>query len=142
MRLAVVFGTVLALALASTSSGARLDTVTFHASLRGSAEVPKGDPDGGGTAVVTIRGPKVCWNLRPTGIGTPIAAHIHKGKAGVAGPVAFPFGKTYTARGCATTTLELATSLEDRLQTNAAAYYVNIHTRAYKGGAVRGQLRR
>jgi hypothetical protein len=142
MRRTLGIAIVCGLVVSSASLGATGDTVTFHATLRGTSEVPKGDPEGRGSALVTIQGAKVCWNLRPTGIGTPIAAHIHKGAAGTAGPVAFPFGKTYKAKGCATTTLELATTLEDTLQKNPAGYYVNIHTRAYKAGAVRGQLRR
>jgi hypothetical protein len=141
-RLIAITVATVGLTLVSASTGGVTDTVTFHATLRGTSEVPKGDPDGRGSALVTFQGAKVCWNLRPTGIGTPIAAHIHKGAAGVAGPVVLPFGKSYKAKGCVTTTQELATALEDTLQKKPSAYYVNVHTRAYKAGAVRGQLRK
>jgi len=110
---------------------------SLHATLTGKAETPKGDPDGSGTAEVKISGTSVCWELKIARIGTPTAAHIHKGKAGVAGPVVVPFGKTFKAKGCTTATMAVAAAIKK----NPAAYYVNVHNAKYPVGAVRGQLR-
>src|SRR4051812_23696208 len=78
--LTVLVGSV-AVAAAFAKSGN-----SFHATLAGKAETPKGDPDGSGSAEVKINGTSVCWELKTARIGTPMAAHIHKGKPGVAGP--------------------------------------------------------
>ena len=110
---------------------------SLHATLTGKAETPKGDPDGAGTAEVKINGTSVCWELKTARIGAPMAAHIHKGKAGVAGPVVVPFGKTFKAKGCTTASMAIAAAIKK----NPAAYYVNVHNAKYPGGALRGQLR-
>ena len=107
-----------------------------HATLTGKAETPKGDPDGSGTAEVKITGTKVCWEIKASRVAKLVAAHIHKGKAGVAGPVVVPFGKTYQAKGCATTTAAIAAAI----MRSPGAYYVNVHNAKYPGGALRGQL--
>ena len=89
---------------------------SLHATLTGKAETPKGDPDGSGTAEVKISGTSVCWELKIARIGTPTAAHIHKGKAGVAGPVVVPFGKTFKAKGCTTATMAVVAAIKKTLR--------------------------
>ena len=110
---------------------------SLHATLSGKVEVPKGDLDGRGTAEIKITGAKVCWELKPAKIGTPTAAHIHKGGPGKAGPVVVPMGATYKSKGCTTATMTVAAAI----QRNPGRYYVNIHNAKYPAGAVRGQLR-
>ena len=100
--------------------------------------MPKGDPDGSGTAEIKITGTKVCWEIHTAKIGTIVAAHIHKGGPGVAGPVVVPFGTTFKAKGCVTSTAAVVAAI----QKNPAGYYVNVHNAKYPGGALRGQLRR
>ena len=44
---------------------------------------------------------KVCWEFKLAKIdGKPTQAHIHKGKAGVAGNVVVPLGASYKRQGC------------------------------------------
>lgn len=129
---AVVVAVVPATALAVSQKGNSL-----HAKLSGATEVPKGDPDGSGTAEVKITGTQVCWEIKIKGIGKPNAAHIHKGGPGKAGPVVVPFGKTYKAKGCAQAPAAVASAI----MRNPNAYYVNVHNGRYPGGALRGQLR-
>jgi len=119
-------------ALAASGKGNSL-----HATLRGAVEVPKGDPDGSGTAEVKITGTRVCWEFKLAKIATPTAAHIHKGRPGKAGPVVVPFGGAFKAKGCTTAPAAVARAI----LRNASAYYVNVHNARYPGGAVRGQLR-
>jgi hypothetical protein len=109
---------------------------SLHAALTGKAETPKGDPDGSGTAEVKITGTKVCWEIHVAKVGTIMAAHIHKGKPGVAGPVVVPFGAAFKSKGCTTG----SASLTAAILKNPSAYYVNVHNAKYPGGALRGQL--
>ena len=133
--LAVVGLALPALALA----GGQSMSPVISAKLKGSNETPKGDPDGKGLAVLHLNASKgtVCWSFKGvTGIATPNAAHIHKGKKGVAGPVVVPFGASYKASGCT----KASKSTIDAIESNPNAYYVNIHNAKYPAGALRGQL--
>jgi hypothetical protein len=75
---------------------------------------------------------------------TFIAGHIHQAPVAVAGGIVVPlFGSTTSARhikdfGVATP--NAGTTGADLCQ-NPSAYYVNYHTTAFTGGAIRGQLR-
>ena len=133
----VVMAVLAAAALAAGASAA-MQKGSLHATLLGKAETPKGDPDGSGTAEVKIAGTRVCWEIKTAKVATIVAAHIHKGKPGVAGPVVVPFGKTFKPKGCVTSTAAIVAAI----QRNPAAYYVNVHNAKYPGGALRGQLRR
>jgi hypothetical protein len=126
-----------ALVVAAGATAAAQKVGSLHATLLGSAETPKGDPDGRGTAEIKITGRRVCWEIHVSKVQTITAAHIHKGKAGVAGPVVVPFGTHYKSKGCTTTTAAIAAAI----QRNPAAYYVNVHNAKYPGGALRGKLR-
>ena len=134
-RSVVAVGVLAALVLVAAAVGA-VQKNSLHATLNGKVEVPKGDPDGRGTAEIKITGSKVCWELKTSKIATPKAAHIHKGRPGKAGPVVVPLGATYKAKGCATATMAVASAI----QRNPARYYVNVHNAKYPAGAVRGQL--
>jgi hypothetical protein len=140
MRLKYVgFALIVGLIVVGGAAGAlHKGGASLHATLSGKVEVPKGDPDGSGTAEVKINGTKVCWEIEVAKVGTITAAHIHKGGPGVAGPVVVPFGKTYKSGGCTTT----STSLAAAINKSPGAYYVNVHNAKYPGGAVRGQLHR
>ena len=132
----VVFVALVAALIPAVAIGA-LEKNSLHATLTGAAERPKGDADGRGTAEIKINGRQVCWEITVSKIGKPVAAHIHKGKAGVAGPVIVPLGEAYQAKGCVRTTPASANAIAAKPGT----YYVNVHNAKYPAGAVRGQLR-
>lgn len=122
---------------------AALAAKTQTVSMNGRSEIPRGDPDGRGTARITLdraRG-RVCFSIRLTKVGTVAAGHIHKGARGKAGPVVVTlFGKpTKQPKGCAR---GVSKSLIRDIERNPARYYVNVHNKRYPGGAVRGQLHR
>ena len=131
--------TALALPALALAAGQAMSPIA-SSKLKGSTEVPaKGDPDGTGLVVVTFSTTKgtACWKFKGvTKIGKATAAHIHKGRKGVAGPVTIPFGATYKASGCA----KAAKKVIEAIETNPNNYYVNIHNAKYPGGALRGQL--
>ena len=131
----LVVGLLIALVSAAGATAA-MQKDSLHATLTGKAETPKGDPDGSGTAEVKISGTQVCWEIHATKVGTLLAAHIHKGKPGVSGPVVVSFGKAFKSKGCTTASRSLIASI----LRSPSAYYVNVHNAKYPGGALRGQL--
>lgn len=136
-KFVVVGATIALISVASASGALQKGGNSLHATLSGKVEVPKGDSDGSGTAEVKITGTTVCWEIKASKVATLVAAHIHKGRAGVAGPVAVPFGKTYKSKGCVQAPLAVAAAIKK----NPSAYYVNVHNAKYPAGALRGQLR-
>ena len=127
---------VVAVVVPVVALGGARATTKLSATLSGAVEVPKGSPTGKGTASVTITGTKVCWKFVFSGIGKPLASHIHKAPKGKAGPVVVPFGSAFKASGCTTTSAALAKAITS----TPSAFYVNIHTAKYPAGALRGQL--
>jgi hypothetical protein len=128
---------VVALALLGASALAANKTITVK--MNGSQESPKGDPNGKGSATITLEPSKgkVCFKLTWSGIGTPSASHIHSGKKGVAGPVVVPlFGGAAKHSGC----VKASKSLIGKIAKSPSGYYVNVHNAKYPGGALRGQL--
>jgi hypothetical protein len=121
-------------ASAGTTAGTKLE-----ATLNGKAEgAPKKNK---GKAEVTLNAAtgKVCWDFRLAKIdGKPNQAHIHKGKAGVAGNVVVPFGASYKRQGCTSA----AKSLVKAILKSPGSYYVNVHNAKHPAGAMRGQLTR
>jgi CHRD domain len=125
------------------------------ARLRGANEVPPADPDGRGLAFVDTGRTRVCFAVAWANIGAPLFAHIHRGVAGVNGPVVVPFfdvpeatpggppaalpDTIAAAAGCIGG--QDAALLRD-IRRHPSAYYVNVHTGEFPGGAIRGQLRR
>src|SRR5918994_670654 len=101
LLLSFVLAALVALALTGAASAARLDVAdhggrSFSTELTGAEEVDPvtgavgvGDPDGSGTATITLNPgqEEVCFELTVADIDTPIGAHIHEGAVGTTGPV-------------------------------------------------------
>jgi hypothetical protein len=112
------------------------------ARLTGAKEFPgPGDPNGRGHVTITLkRGVgKVCADATWRRIGQPVAAHIHKGGPAVDGPVVIDLTSAVTGgHRC----VSAARPLIRRINAHPKRYYFNIHTGAFPGGAIRGQLHR
>lgn len=112
----------------------------FAANLSGANEVPAGDPDGVGTAHISINDAtnQVCAHLEVRNIGAVTAAHIHQGRAGVNGPpvITLDAPDDNDSDDCDT----VADSLVDQIRNTPGNFYVNVHTAEYPNGAVRGQI--
>ncbi len=102
------------------------------------------DPDGVGFAVITFDpgAGTITFTAYVQNISLPISAsHIHRGAAGVTGPVIIPFNQPFV-NGVSTGTLtSIAPSFFAEILANPPGYYFNIHNGDFPGGVVRGQLR-
>jgi hypothetical protein len=112
------------------------------ATLTGAKEVPgPGDPNGRGHVMITFKRAlgKVCANASWTRIGTPLAAHIHKGGPSVSGDVVVDLSSAVTGGAhCVSAPKPLIRKIVAHMK----RYYFNIHTGAFQAGAIRGQLHR
>lgn len=128
----------------ATRSRRAPQTRTYRAALRTKSAVPKPDAParaaGSFSATVRDKGTKatVRWTLTFRRLtGRAVAAHIHIGRPGVAGPVVLPLCgpcKTGT-KGRGTLTRAQARMLQ------RGRGYVNVHTARNAAGEIRGQLK-
>ncbi len=144
----LLFAALAALALAGAASAARIDVADqggrpFSTELTGAAEVPgPGDPDGSGTATITVNPgqEEVCWAIEAEGIELPATgAHIHEGAVDKFGDVVVhltPPDEDGFSSGCAEVSREVALDILK----NPEDYYVNVHNRPFPNGALSGQL--
>ena len=141
-RLGTVAGVVaLSLVLAtSVLAGGR----PLAATLSGANEVPgPGDPDGTGAARITLNQGRgtVCWSIHVENITLPAAAaHIHRGPAGVPGPVVVGLSAPDASGNSSGCLSGVDRALIKEIRKNPSQFYVNVHTSDFPAGAVRGQL--
>lgn len=133
---------------------------TFFAVLNGNSECNsvappagpacrKGDPDGFGSATVTIvTGTLLCVGVVVDNLVGATAVHIHSGATTVNGAIVVPIspplplplppggGNPGATSGC----VPAAAATVAAIRTNPQLFYVNVHNAAFPGGAVRGQL--
>jgi hypothetical protein len=101
-----------------------------------------GDPDGRGSFTAIVDGDQLCFGITVTNLDTPVAAHIHKARPNRNGDIVVPLtapspgGDPGASSGCVTVNTDLAAAILK----NPHKYYANVHTTAFPGGAVRGQL--
>jgi CHRD domain len=138
--LALVLGVVASLAVAGIVAAA---PTTLSATLAGVTEGSNpGDPDGSGSATVTLdpAAGTACWNMTASGIGPVLQSHIHTGAAGQSGGIAVNLdvdGFDGSTEGC---TSGVDASVLQGIIDNPAGFYVNLHTQEFQAGAIRGQL--
>jgi len=142
------------LVLSMAATVAASDARPLRTDLRGSNEVPPADPDGRGKATVRIDlgANELCFEVSFANAGTPNRGHIHRGAAGVNGPIevtffelvglpADPRNDTLERRSRISGCVEgVATALLEEIQANPSGFYVNLHNSRFPGGMIRGQL--
>ena len=107
--------------------------------LSGSQEVPPVTTDAKGTAAIKVAADKsVSGSVTTTGINS-VAAHIHQGASGRNGPVIVPLTKKSDNEWAVPAGAKLTDSQYDAYK--AGDLYVNVHSAAHKGGAIRAQLK-
>jgi hypothetical protein len=84
----------------------------------------------------------VTFEVNIDGLQNPAAAHIHIGDANTAGAVRVAFATSASAfsPGRLKGTIQAAAADADAIRANPAGWYVNVHTTAFPGGEIRGQL--
>ncbi len=117
-------------------------STTYTAELKGANEVGPGDRNASGTAEISFADElkRVCWDLNDlAGLAPITGAHIHRGAAGVDGPVVLAMSQATEGgwRGCSNDTAWVQRAFDEGLSN----YYVNVHTAEFPKGAIRGQLR-
>ncbi|NND74958.1 MAG: DUF11 domain-containing protein [Ilumatobacter sp.] len=110
------------------------------AELDAANEVPPAGSMGSGRAMVLadVASGELCFELRLLDLtGTVTGAHVHEAAAGVNGPVVVNLNwPTNGPSGC----VPAAAGVLADILADPAGYYVNVHTDAFPGGEVRGQL--
>jgi hypothetical protein len=117
-----------------------------RATLTGAKEVPgPGDPNGTGRARLKLypQKGKICYRVSWSRIQNPAAGHIHKGPAGVAGPVKVTlFDKVIEANDFYSACAKVPKFRVRAIKRAPKQWYVNLHNETYPDGAIRGQLHR
>jgi CHRD domain len=163
---AVAVALAAAAVVAVVARSAHADSVaSYVTNLNGAEETPPHATPASGEGTVTIDGDTISYELRVFNISNVIAAHIHIGAPGVAGPIVLtlitptplrgPFAGTLAARTITNPQLEgpLAGQPLSALAAQLAAgnAYLNVHTNDnvaptntgpgdFPGGEIRGQL--
>lgn len=111
--------------------------VTYVATLSGANEVPANASAASGTATLAFNtGTKMFTVIVNHTTVSPTAGHIHTGAAGTNGGVAFGFASPVSPISYTSPALTDAQILD----LEAGRYYVNLHTAAFPGGEIRGNL--
>ena len=126
-----------------TASAASGEVRMWSAELTGDQENPPTGSDATGIARFHLMNDgSIRWSLRTTGLDSVIASHIHAGIPGQNGPIIVPLfmGEPtgdLNIRGEITDSTEVAAVLA---LFEADSAYVNVHTIAFPGGEIRGQV--
>jgi len=102
-----------------------------------------GDPDGSAQGTLSIDSDtgRIVWGLYYEGIEAPTAMHIHRGAAGESGGVVVPLTvESKLGDGALTGTVTADLAAVQEILAAPEAFYLNIHTGDFRGGALRAQL--
>jgi len=122
--------------------------LTYAADLRGTNEVPANNSNAFGSSFITIDtiNNTLAWEVNTSGIVSPTLAHVHgQAAAGVNASVVINFATSagQIPGGRTKGSLSIASLPADTLAaliSNPSNFYVNVHSAAFPGGEIRGQL--
>jgi len=152
MKLALLLTPVALIGASALAAPVHESGKKVTASLSGANEVPPTTETATGTAVIWVNQGqrRICWDITTTGFSgadSITAAHIHQGQAGTNGGIVVFLAATLNAsnKGCTSivgggNNTPLSDGLYDSIRKSPQAFYVNVHTVEFPGGAIRGQL--
>ena len=136
-----VLAVVLMGVVGAGAQGGGQESKALFAVLTGAKEPEGGDPNGRGSFTAIVDGNRLCYGLTNRNIEDPAAAHIHRGRTGVAGDIVVPLEQPSSGDpGASSACARVARPLSRAILQNPNRYYVNVHTAGFPDGAIRGQL--
>jgi Cu/Zn superoxide dismutase len=116
---------------------------TFAGELRGTNEVPPNSSTAVGAYFLTFDSSNLTltWDVT-SNVTNPTLSHIHQQAAGMNGSVIISFATSASAftNGRTKGSIQLDAATFANILANPAGFYVNVHSMAFGGGEVRGQL--
>lgn len=124
---------------------------TYAAPLSGAREVPAVQTAATGSATFLRTGSSVTYTVSASGFTTPLTVgHVHIGAAGVIGSVIVPFTILGQSGTVASGSIDLSRAITQgnitisgdslRALFDNGNAYVNLHSAAFPGGEIRGQI--
>jgi hypothetical protein len=143
ITLASTAGVVVAGLLVNTGWSSGAVRTSFHstvsAKLSGQDETPPVSSHASGTVVIRLN-PKThqaCWTFSTKGLTGALTANVLRAAPGKTGPSVIRLGNLYAPKGCTAA----SSGVINGIGNNPSRYYVNIQTKGFLNGAIRGQLR-
>lgn len=107
--------------------------------LTGANEVPSNASAATGTGTIALDPKTLEFRVSVVTSGiTGVAAHVHTGAVGIAGPVSIPLAQSADGSWVTPAGTYLTTAQFQALQ--SGGLYLNVHSVAYPGGEIRGQI--
>ena len=98
------------------------------------------DMQASGSARLTVDGAAIRFHVRTSpDLGKVVATHLHRGAAGVNGPMAVELNPGFTGQ-VLDGSIPVEPDLGTRVIASPSQYYVKLHSLKFPGGAIRGQL--
>ena len=133
---------VVAAAMFLVPAAAHAGGTKLHSDLSGAKETGSGAKNGRGTADVRLK-PKrkeVCFRLNFSGIGQATSAGIFIGKSGQDGNTKVVFFDTPQKGTKVVDCVKSKKRIMKRIKRKPRNYHVNVETKQFPDGAIRGQL--
>jgi hypothetical protein len=138
VRLCLVPLAVLA-AAAGCASHRSLPTLCARLAGAGSTSDAQ-DPEHKGFAILTLERTAISYRIESPGLARVVAAHIHRGTAGTNGPMVWEINAGYQGDRIQGEATGFPPGVIALVAADPGEYYVKLHSLAFPGGAIRGQL--
>jgi hypothetical protein len=129
-----------ALLAATGCVAARPATLCAHLEGASDSSTDALDPVHEGDAMLFLERTAIRFSIVAPGLQTVTAAHIHHGASGTYGPMLWEINSGYKGDSIRGTASEIPPGVIALIAREPAEYYVKLHTPAFPGGAIRGQL--
>jgi hypothetical protein len=141
MKKILIAFSLVAITVGLMPSAQAANIVTLTVSASGANEPGGGAKVGSATGTFTLNKTKgiICSTIKTKGLTSIIGSHIHTGVKGVTAEIVVTIDAlkfNISGENC----VKAPAALLKDIAANPSAYYFNIHSTTFPGGAVRGQL--